>query len=75
MNEKLIGIIVECTKLKEEDIYPDAELTDDLGLSSLDIANIFIEIEEQLGCAATDREIDKIKTVGDIEAYLAKHLK
>jgi|LSQX01.1.fsa_nt_gb acyl carrier protein len=74
MNKKLIDIITECTKLKKEEISSDAELTDDLGLSSLDIANIFIEIEEQLGCVATDKEIDKMKTVGDIEAYLTKHL-
>ena len=42
----------------------------DLGIDSLDIAGIFLGIQEKLGVQVPDDEIDNLNTVVKIVAYL-----
>ncbi len=51
---------VDVSKLKEEDKLSD------LGLDSLDLAEIMISIEDALGIEFTSNEILKLKTLRDV---------
>ena len=42
----------------------------DLGIDSLDIAGIFLEIQEKLGVSVPDDDIDELDTIDKIVNYL-----
>ena len=43
----------------------------DLGLDSLDIFNIFVEVESLTGIQVPDDEIENLQTIDSIHAYIA----
>ncbi len=58
--KKILSEKVDVSKIKEE------EKLADLGLDSLDLAEIMISIEEALGIEFTSNEILKLKTIKDV---------
>ena len=50
---------------------PTDEEFSDLGLDSLDVFNIFIELESQTGIQVPDSDIEKLQTIDNIHDYLA----
>ncbi len=49
---------------------PTNEKFSELGLDSLDVFNIFIELESQAGIQVPDSDIEKLQTIDNIHAYL-----
>lgn len=43
------GILIDALGVEEEDVRPEARLTDDLGAESIDYLDIFFQIEKKLG--------------------------
>lgn len=70
MFEKVRDIIVDSLNCGEEEVTLEANLIDDLGADSLDIVELNLALEEQLGTAIPDDKIAEIKTVGDVVAFL-----
>ena len=68
--EKVKGIIVEQLDVSEDKITPEASFIDDLGADSLDIVELLMAIEEEYGLEIPDDEAEKLKTVGDVVAYI-----
>lgn len=67
--EKIKAILAE--QFDEEDkITLDTTLTDDLGADSLDLADVLMAIEDEFEVEIPDEDIENIKTVGDIVAYI-----
>ena len=58
-----------CSNVKVSDADRETPLKD-LGVDSLDIASIFLAIQEQLGVRVPDAEIDRLTTVQKIAAYI-----
>jgi acyl carrier protein len=50
---------------------PTSERFVDLGLDSLDIYNIFVELEAQTGIQVPDSDFEKVQTIDSLHAYLA----
>ncbi len=65
--EKLNEIVRK--KVASGDINLDSRLTD-LGLDSLDKAEILIDIEETFGFEFSEEEMEKIQTVNDLVTYI-----
>ena len=70
MFEKVRDILVEELQLKESDITLDAELVNDLGINSLELADLVMVCEEKFDIEISDDDIRKFLTVGDIVNYL-----
>lgn len=70
MFEKVRDILVEELQLKESDITLDAELVNDLGINSLELADLVMLCEEKFDIEISDEDIRKFLTVGDIVNYL-----
>lgn len=70
MFEKVRDILVEELQLKESDITLDAELVNDLGINSLELADLVMMCEEKFDIEISDEDIRKFLTVGDIVNYL-----
>lgn len=70
MFEKLKDILVNDMQLPEKDVKLEAELIADLGINSLELADLVLMCEEKFGVQIDDDEIHRFVTVGDIVNYL-----
>ena len=70
MFEKLKSILVEELSLNPDDITPNAELANDLGVNSLELADLVLLCEDTFGVEFNEDDIHKLITVGDVADYL-----
>lgn len=70
MFEKVKAILMEELNVEEEKITLDAELTSDLGVNSLELADLILLCEEKFSIEIDDEDLQKFITVGDVVAYL-----
>ncbi len=63
-------IICNCVAVDPDEITPDSKLLGDLGLSSLDLVMISVEIEKEFGVEIPDKVYASIKTVGNLMEYI-----
>ena len=74
--DRVKKIIVEQLGVEENEVTPEASITDDLGADSLDQVELVMAFETEFGVDIPDEEAEKIKTVGDavqkIDAVAAK---
>lgn len=69
--EKIKEILAE--QFDVDDIATLTESTniaDDLGADSLDVVEVLMSIEDEFKVEIPDEEIDNIKTIGDLVAYI-----
>jgi len=72
MFEKVKGILVDELQLNADDITMEAELVNDLGVNSLELADLIMVCEEKFNIEISDDDIRKFITVADICDYLEK---
>ena len=70
MFEKVKEILVGDLQLSESDIKMEAELISDLGINSLELADLILMCEEKFNIEIKDDDIHKFITVGDVVNYL-----
>ncbi len=63
--EKLQQIIAEVLNVDTDEITTETTFVDDLGADSLDLFQIIMGIEEEIGIEIPQEEAEKIVTVGD----------
>lgn len=56
------------------DLSPDVSLVDDLALDSLDLLEVAIALEDNLGVAISEREIMNVRTYDDLVRLTSLHL-
>ena len=66
MFEKLKAILVEELSLNADDITLSAELVNDLGINSLELADLVLLCEDEFGIEFSEDDIHKLITVGDV---------
>lgn len=72
MFETLKSLLVDELSVNEADIKPEAELLTDLGINSLELADLVLLCEERFGIEIGDDEVHEFITVGDVADYLEK---
>jgi len=70
--EKVRALIAQQLNLDENEITRESLLVDDLHADSLDIVELVMSLEEEIGTEISDEELAKLKTVGDICDYVAQ---
>ncbi len=74
MLEKMREIICEFVDIEPDAITLDTNIRTDLGLNSLELVNLAVEIEEEFEVEIPDREAMGLETVADairiIEEYM-----
>ena len=70
MFEKIKNILIEEMQVDPEAITEDAELVNDLGVNSLELADLILLCEEKFDIEIDDEDIHKFITVSDVVAYL-----
>ena len=67
-------IIVEKLGVKESEVTPEANFTNDLGADSLDTVEMIMEFETKFDIKIADDQAEKITTVGDAVEQIKKAL-
>ena len=70
MYEKFVDLLVEELQLDRNDITLDAELSNDLGINSIELADLVMLCEDKFGIEIQDEDIRQFTTVGDVVQYL-----
>ncbi len=74
IQEKVIDIIVKHSSIDRSAVTPDKHLKLDLGLDSLDVAEMVYEIEETFGITIADESADKIQRISDTVEFIQDKL-
>lgn len=67
------SMIAKQLKVDEATITADSRLIEDLKADSANIMVMIMDLEDQYGIVVEDDQIMKLKTVGDVAAYIEKH--
>lgn len=70
MFEKLKELLVEELQIDEDDITLEAELSGDLGINSIELADLVMLCEDKFDIEIEDTDINKFVTIGDVVNYL-----
>ena len=70
MFEKIKDLLVEEMSINEADIVPDAELMNDLGMNSLELADLVMLCEEKFDMTFDENDLPTILTIRDLVNYL-----
>lgn len=68
--EKVKAILAEQFDVEEDKITVDTDLQEDLGADSLDVVDLLMSIEDEFEVEVPDEEIENLKTVGALVAYI-----
>ncbi len=72
MFETLKEYLVKEFRLNPDDVTMEAELIGDLGINSLELADLILLCEDKFNVVIDDEEIRNFTTVGDVVRYLEK---
>ncbi len=75
MFEKVKELLITELQVDADKIVESADLSNDLGVNSLDLADMILLCEEKFDVEINDDDIHKFITVGDVVKYLEENAK
>ena len=73
--KKVTEILVEKLGIAQSEITPDANFVKDLGIDSLDYAEIVMEFEQTFDIRIPDDDAEQLQTFGEAVRYIQEKLK
>ncbi len=73
MFETLKKLLVDELQINEDIITLDAELSSDLGINSIELADLVMLCEEKFDLTIEDEDLHSFITIGDVVNYLEDH--
>ena len=74
MFETLKNFLVDELHVNAADVTMDAELSGDLGINSLELADLVFVCEEKFNIEIEDEDLHNFATVGDVVRYLENNV-
>lgn len=68
--KKVAQILVDKLGIAESEITPDANFVKDLGIDSLDYAEIVMEFEQSFDIRIPDDDAERLQTFGEAVKYI-----
>jgi len=75
VQKKIAAILIEKLGIPESEITPDASFVKDLGIDSLDYAELVMEFEQVFDIKIPDDDAEKMQTIGEAVSYIQSKLK
>ena len=75
MFEQIKKILVDELQVNADYVTPEAELIADLGINSLELADLALLCEERYNIEIDENAIGNFVTVADVVDYLSKNVK
>jgi acyl carrier protein len=69
---KVRNILAEQLGVDLAEVTPDARILDDQGADSLDVVEMVMSIEEAFDIEVPDQAVEELRTVADVERYVAR---
>ena len=70
MYEQFVDLLVDELQIDRDEITMEAELSNDLGINSIELADLVMLCEDRFGIDINDEDIRQFTTVGDVVNYL-----
>ena len=70
MFEKIKELLINELNIEEDIITPEANLVKDLGINSLEFADLVLLCEDNFGVTISDNDIRGFSTIADVVAFL-----
>ena len=70
MLEKVKELLVEELQINPDDVTMDAELSKDLNINSIELADLILLCEDKFGIEINEDDTNNFITVGDVVNYL-----
>jgi len=74
VRSKVTEILVEKLGIAATEVTPDANLIKDLGIDSLDYAELVMEFEQAFNIRIPDNDAELLQTVNEAVSYIEKKL-
>ncbi len=71
--EQIRKLVSEQLGVDQNQVTPRASILDDLGADSLDVVELVMAIEENFDIEIPDEAIEAMRTIGDVESYVARN--
>ncbi len=71
--EQIRKLVAEQLGVDRNQVTPQASILDDLGADSLDVVELVMAIEESFDIEIPDEAIEAMRTIGDVENYVAQN--
>ncbi|MBA3721899.1 MAG: acyl carrier protein [Parachlamydiaceae bacterium] len=75
VEQEVIDIVVEQLGVDKDDVTEEKSFVEDLNADSLDLTELIMTFEERFSCEISQEDAEKLKTVGDVVAYIQNHKK
>lgn len=72
LEKEVIDIVVEQLGVDANEVALNKSFVEDLNADSLDLTELVMTLEERFGFEISEEEAEKLKTVGDVVAYIKK---
>ena len=73
MTEKIIALTAEHLGIDTDSISETASFKEDLGVDSLDLFELVMELEEEFGIEIPSEDLENLATVADVAKYIEDH--
>lgn len=74
IEDKISSILIDKLGLAETELTPDANFIKDLGIDSLDYAELIMEFEQAFDIKIPDNDAEQLETIGQAINYIASQL-
>jgi len=75
IQQKITDILTEKLGIVASEITPDANFVKDLGIDSLDYAELVMDFEQTFDIKIPDDDAEKMQTIGQAVKYIESKLK
>ncbi|QSE97461.1 acyl carrier protein [Fulvivirga lutea] len=75
INNTITKILVDKLGIAETEVTPDANFIKDLGIDSLDYAELVMEFEQTFNIRIPDEDAEQLQTINQAVAYIDKKMK
>jgi acyl carrier protein len=75
IQHKITDILSQKLGIAESEITPDANFVKDLGIDSLDYAELVMDFEQTFDIKIPDDDAEKMQTIGQAVKYIQSKLK
>ncbi|MBR6594163.1 MAG: acyl carrier protein [Clostridia bacterium] len=72
MKDRIIEVLAKQLRIDPSEINENSNILEDLGADSLDLVEILMTLESEMGIVISDEDALTLKTVGDVAAYLER---
>jgi acyl carrier protein len=74
IKEQVLKLIIENLEIEPAAAVPEAKFIDDLGVSSMDLWELVLVMEDEFDLEVPDEDLEKIITIQDAISFIESHV-